>query len=222
MPLRAPQSRIMLALDTPDRQSAFRVLGECADIVDCVKLNYPLVLTEGLGIVGDLKKRWDLPVVADFKIADVPVTNNRIAGILRDVGMDGVLAHGFIGSDALLELIEILQPETSVFVVTELTHPGGLEFTRAHCEDFARLAVTLGADGIQAPGTRPDQIRLLRKTVGPETVVISCGVGAQGGTMQETIAAGADFAIVGRGIYDSPDPRAAAAAFAGNQPAAMA
>jgi orotidine-5'-phosphate decarboxylase len=222
MSLRIPQSRIMLALDTPDRKSAFRVLGECADVVDCVKLNYPLVLREGLGIVGDLKKRWDLPVVADFKIADVPVTNNRIARILRDVGVDGVLAHGFIGSDALLELIEILQPATSVFVVTELTHPGGLEFTRAHSEDFARLARTLGAAGIQAPGTRPDQIRVLRDIVGPDAVVISCGIGAQGGTVRAAVEAGADFAIIGRGIYGSPDPRAAAVAFAGDQSAPVA
>lgn len=214
MPLGTPRTRIMLALDTPDRESAFRVLDACADVVDCVKVNYPLVLQEGLGIVGDLKARWNLPIVADFKVADVPVTNNRIAHFLRDVGADGVLAHGFIGSDALLEMIEILQPETSVFVVTELTHPGGLEFTRAHSADFARLAVTLGADGIQAPGTRPSQIRVLREIVGPDAVVISCGVGAQGGTVPDVVEAGADYAIIGRGIYASPNPRAAAIAFA--------
>jgi orotidine-5'-phosphate decarboxylase len=40
--------------------------------------------------------------------------------------------------------------------------------------------------------------------------IISPGVGAQGGSSRETLKAGADYIIVGRGIYLSDDPAAAA------------
>lgn len=216
MPLNAPRTRVMLALDLPDRETAFRVMDRCAAHVDSVKINHPLIMAEGIGIIPELKRLWGLPVVADVKVADVPVTNNRIGRLLRDAGADGVLAHGFIGSDALLELVDILQDQTSVFVVTELTHPGGLEFTRQHSEDFARLAVLVGAAGIQAPGTRPEQIKVLRDIVGPDSVVISCGIGAQGGSLRDAILAGADFGIVGRAIYEAEDPGLAAQLLAGH------
>ena len=42
------------------------------------------------------------------------------------------------------------------------------------------------------------------------TEIISPGVGAQGGDPKETIKAGADFIIVGRGIYHADNPALAA------------
>jgi len=41
-------------------------------------------------------------------------------------------------------------------------------------------------------------------------LILTPGVGAQGGTAGDAINAGADYVIVGRSIYKSDDPRKAA------------
>jgi orotidine-5'-phosphate decarboxylase len=71
------------------------------------------------------------------------------------------------------------------------------------------LAKAAGARGIVAPATRPERISELRRIIG-DLEIISPGVGAQGGKASDALRAGADFVIVGRAIYDAPDPGAAA------------
>lgn len=207
--LGSPKSHIMLALDTPNREKSFEVLDQTHDLIDAVKFNYPLILKEGLSILTEVKTKYNLKVVADFKVADVPVTNNRIVKIVKEAGADAIMVHGFIGSDALLEIMDVSKGELGVIIVTELTHPGGLEYTRDHSESFSELCNFVDAYGIQAPGTRPDQIKKLREVVGKEKIIVSCGVGAQGGSFEEALKAGADYAIIGRAIYDHPNPREA-------------
>ena len=103
--------------------------------------------------------------------------------------------------------------EAEVFVVTELSHPGGQEYTAKFAEDFARLAVRARAAGIIAPATRPERVKALRAIVGSK-LILTPGVGAQGGRASEAIAAGADAVIVGRAICEAKDPAKAARAIA--------
>ncbi|MCH5586327.1 orotidine-5'-phosphate decarboxylase [Shimazuella sp. AN120528] len=211
--LNTPNSHIILAIDTPDRTSTLHVLDQCYDVVDAIKFNYPLILKEGLSLLTEVKRKYNLPIIADFKVADVPVTNNRIANLVKDAGADAIMVHGFIGSDSILELKEVAGNEMGIIIVTELTSPGGLEFTRQHATQFAELCNFLDCYGIQAPGTRPDQIKALRGIVGSEKVIVSCGIGAQGGQLADAIDAGATFGIIGRAIYEDKHPRAAAIRF---------
>jgi orotidine-5'-phosphate decarboxylase len=74
-------------------------------------------------------------------------------------------------------------------------------------ERMARLAVESGARGVVAPATRPERIRLIRSIIG-DKLIISPGVGAQGGSAGEALQAGADYLIVGRSVYESEDPLA--------------
>jgi orotidine-5'-phosphate decarboxylase len=60
-----------------------------------------------------------------------------------------------------------------------------------------------------APATRPGRISEIRKIVG-QLLILAPGVGAQGGSAADAIRAGADYVIVGRSIYASPDPAKAA------------
>ena len=80
-------------------------------------------------------------------------------------------------------------------------------------EEMARLGVECGVSGFIAPATRPDRIRAIREVVG-DRKILSPGVGAQGGKASDAIAAGATYAIVGRAIYGSEDPRVSALSFA--------
>ncbi|HOO78573.1 MAG TPA: orotidine-5'-phosphate decarboxylase [bacterium] len=196
---------IVLALDVPDRERAFSLLDEVADFIDVIKFNYPLILREGLRIVTDIKRRYRKPILADFKVADVPVTNDRIVRLAAEAGADGIMVHGFIGIDALRSARRAAGT-MKVLVVTQLTNPGGLDFTAQFTEEFAGLAKLLELDGVQAPGNRPEVVARVREIVGPELTVVCCGIGAQGGRFGAAIAAGADFEIVGRAIYDAPEP----------------
>lgn len=204
-----PNTRIIIALDCEDKAQSFSVMDECNDLIDVIKVNYPLILNEGLSIISELKEKYNKPILADFKIADAPVTNNRIAKLAKNAGADAIMVHAIVGTDAIYEIKYETDNQLGIFIVTELTHPGGLEFTRKYSSDAAKLCLTMDCCGIQAPGTRPDQVRVLRSIVGIDKTIIACGVGAQGGNFGEVIEAGADYAIIGRAIYSSNNPRAA-------------
>ncbi|MEA1927568.1 MAG: orotidine-5'-phosphate decarboxylase [Candidatus Auribacterota bacterium] len=196
---------IMLALDVNDRRAAFELLDLIIEDIDVIKLNSPLILSEGLSLISEIKDRYQKPIMADFEIADVPVTNNRIIRICREVGADGIMLHGFIGIDSLQSAIETAG-DLKIFVVTQLTNPGGLDFTAQFTEEFAGMARMLGAAGVQAPGNRPNVVKRVRTIVGDDLMIVCCGIGVQGGRFGAAIEAGGDFEIIGRAIYQAEDP----------------
>ncbi len=198
--------RLIVALDVTDGGPARSVTRAVRDRIDAVKVGWPLVLRAGLGIVRELAEL--AYVLCDFKIADIPNTSRLVVEQAVGAGASGVICHGFAGEDSVRACVEAAG-RADVFVVTELSHPGGLEYTAKLAEDFARLAVRAGAAGIIAPATRPDRVRALRSIVG-RRLLLSPGVGAQGGNASEAISAGADAVIVGRAIYEASDPAGAA------------
>src|SRR6267143_2656230 len=198
--------RLLLALDVPDVASAWSVARAVSGYVDGIKVNWPFVLSAGSRILHELA---DLGyVLCDFQIAYIPNTSRLIVEQAVRAGASGVICHAFAGEDSVRACVEAAR-SADVFVVTELSHPGGQEYTAKFAEEFARLAVRAGAAGIIAPATRPDRIRVLRGIVGAR-LILAPGVGAQGGKASDAIAAGADGVIVGRAIYDAKDPAAAA------------
>lgn len=201
-----PRSHIILALDTPDEKAAYRVMDQTYDLVDCIKLNYPLVLKEGLGLISRLKVKYNLPIFADFKVADVPVTNSRIVKLVAEAGADAIMVHGIVGPDGLENVLEA-DANISIVVQTEFTHPGGIVFTQKLANSLAELAVQTGCQAVQAPGNRPERIKEIKNIVGDKLKIVCCGVGAQGGSYKKVLEAGGDFPIIGRAIYQSNRPR---------------
>jgi len=199
-------SRLILALDLTEKQKALAVAKDVSGIVDAVKVNYPLILGCGLGIVKDLAKHND--VICDFKVADVPNTNRLIVEQVVKAGASGIICQGFVGKDSLLACVDAAKG-IDVFVVAEMSHPGSEKFISPFSEDMARLAVEIGATGIIAPGTRPERISSLRKIIGRK-LILAPGIGAQGGQASAALKAGADYIIVGRAIYQAASPRKAA------------
>ncbi len=198
--------RIIAAIDATDVERARSVAQSLAGAVDALKVNWPLVLAAGPDIIQDFSQ--STYVLCDFKIADIPNTNRLIVEQALARGASGVICHAFAGEDSVRACVDAAKG-AEVFVVTELSHPGGQEFTAKHAEEFARLAVRAGAAGIIAPATRPERVRLLRGIVG-DRLILAPGVGAQGGKPADAIHAGADAVIVGRALYEAPDPARAA------------
>jgi orotidine-5'-phosphate decarboxylase len=194
-------TRLVLALDVTERNQAIFIAEEVAEFVDAIKVNYPLALSCGMDIVKSLAKRRD--VICDFKVADIPNTNKLIVKQVFGHGASGVIVQGFVGEDSVKACVDAADGE--VFVVTEMSHPGGQTYTAPIADRLAKLAVDAGASGIIAPATRPERVKALREIVG-DLIILSPGVGAQGGSPAATIEAGADYCIVGRSIYNSPSP----------------
>jgi orotidine-5'-phosphate decarboxylase len=203
------KNRIILALDVTSRADAMRVVEAVKGYVDAIKINWPLVLATGPDIIREMSRVKD--VICDFKIADIPNTNKLIVEQAMSRGASAVICHGFTGDDSVKACVDAAKGQ--VFVVTEMSHPGGKQFTAPVADKLATLAKSAGARGIVAPATRPERIAALRKIIGG-LEIISPGVGAQGGKASDAIRAGADYIIVGRAIYDAPDPGGAAKALA--------
>ena len=203
------KNRVILALDVTSRADAMCVVEAVKGYVDAIKINWPLVLATGPDIIREMSSVKD--VICDFKIADIPNTNKLIVEQAMSRGANAVICHGFTGDDSVKACVDAAKGQ--VFVVTEMSHPGGKQFTAPLADKLAALAKSAGARGIVAPATRPERIAALRKIIGG-LEIISPGVGAQGGKASDAIRAGADYIIVGRAIYDATDPGGAAKALA--------
>lgn len=184
----------------PQRARAVEIVEETADYIDAVKVGYPLILTAGLDIIPELKESGK-PIIADFKVADVPHVSSEICRIATEAGADYVIVQGFLGRD----VVEACSKAAEIFVVCDMSHPGAQDYISPHNREITRLAKEYAA-GIVAPATRPQTIKMVREIVG-DLIIISPGVKAQGAEVGSATAAGADFEIVGRAIYNSADPR---------------
>jgi orotidine-5'-phosphate decarboxylase len=206
-------TELILALDVTDRNRALSVAAACAPFLDAIKIGYPLVLSTGLSIARDLAD-LGLPIIADFKVADIPNTNRLITGLVFDSGCRAIICHGFAGSDSVCACVDTAHDAGGAcYVVAEMSHPGGLEFfNHGVASRIAALAVACGADGIIAPATRPAHVALLRDIVGSRKIYAP-GVGAQGGDLG-AVAGIVDGVIVGRAIYGAAEPDTAAAGYA--------
>ncbi|NLK26300.1 MAG: orotidine-5'-phosphate decarboxylase [Euryarchaeota archaeon] len=203
-------TRIVLALDETDERKALQVVDEVGELVDAIKINWPLVLSAGPSIITELAQLSS--VICDFKVADIPNTVRLIAEQAFRRGASGLIVHAFTGTDSLRAAVEAAAGK-DIFVVTEMSHPGGQEHTAPLAERFAAMAAEAGASGVIAPATRPERIAKIRSVVG-DMLILSPGVGAQGGSASAAIRMGADYVIVGRSIYKSEHPRKVAQALA--------
>lgn len=194
---------LILALDVMDGKKAVEVAEKTTEWIDLIKVNYPLVLSAGIGVIKKLSKFKK--VIADFKISDIPYTSSLISRIAFENGAFAVICHGFAGSDTLKAVKDVAgEYGGEIYVVTELSSPGGEEFLQKVSNSIAVLARDIGCDGIIAPATRPERVRELREIVG-DLKIICPGVGVQGGKIED-IKGLAEYIIVGRSICMADNP----------------
>ena len=199
---------LVLALDDVEPSAAVTIARSLSHGIDAVKVGWPLVLSAGTGVIG--KVADVVPVICDFKVADIPAVDELIVRAAVGAGASGVIVHGFVGSDSVAAAVKAAQG-IDVFVVAEMSHPGAVEHIQAASEAIARAARDAGAAGIIAPATRPERVSRLREVIGPKMRILSPGVGVQGGDARRALVAGANAVIVGRSLYRAPNPQKALA-----------
>ena len=203
------KNNIILALDLTNLPEALQVADDVTDYIDTIKIGYPLVLAEGLECIHILKEEINCKVIADFKVADIPETNQKITDLTFQADADAIIVHGFTGRDSVkAALVSADNYGRDVFLVTEMSHPGAEIFMRNVSEDIARMGLDMGITNYVAPSTKLDRLKRIRGIVGDDSLIISPGVGVQGGDPASTLKY-ADALIIGRSIYTANNPKQA-------------
>ncbi len=201
------KNQIILALDVEEKNEAFSILEETTKYLDTIKIGYPLTLAEGPQIITQIKENFDVKIIADFKVADIDATNEKIVRNTLNYGADSIIVHGFTGEDSVTtckEAAEKLNKE--IFLLTEMSHPGADKFLKPVSLEIAQMGVNLGITNYVAPATKLDRLKKIRETIGNDAFIISPGVGFQGGEAKDTLKY-ANAAIIGRSIYNSESPQ---------------
>ena len=203
------KNNIILAMDLMDLKEAERVCESINEYIDTIKIGYPLTLAEGLSTIGFFKDNFDYKVICDYKVADIPATNEKIANQTFDAGADAIICHGFVGSDSVDACKTSAEDHRGeVFLLTEMSHPGAIKFLQPNADEIARMGVEMGITNYVAPSTRPERLSEIRDIVGKDAFMISPGVGTQGGDPRETLKY-SNALIIGRSIYNAEDPEKA-------------
>jgi len=199
---------IVLALDVYEGERAIKIAKSVKDYISMIKVNWPLILGSGVDIIRRLKEETGVEIIADLKLADIPNTNRLIARKVFGAGADYVIVHTFVGRDSVMAVKELGE----IIMVVEMSHPGALEFINPLTDRFIEVANEIEPFGVIAPGTRPERIGYIRDRLKEGIKILAPGIGAQGGKAKDAVKAGADYIIVGRAIYNAPNPREAAKA----------
>jgi len=204
-------SRLILALDLLGPKDycssrAVYLLSILRDYVIGVKIGHPLTLSIGIKGVLDIIKQYSSEYffIADFKLADVPHIMKATVKVLVDMGFNAVITHLFpMSIDELVPFSHGLN--ASIIGVLMMSHKGAVLFEK-NLNVLLDYARGVGVDGVVVGATKPMYIKLARERLNRDQLIFAPGVIRQGATAGEALKFGADFEIVGRAIYEAPDP----------------
>jgi orotidine 5'-phosphate decarboxylase subfamily 1/orotate phosphoribosyltransferase len=193
------------------KQKALSLIEKIQDHIAALKINYPLTLATDLRFFQKIRQKTEVPIIADFKVADIGNTAKLIAEQAFTAGADAIIVHAFVGTDPLETILKVAEKHNKgVIAVTNMSHPSSEQFITPNTRALTDMCVDLGVSGIIAPATRPAEVQKMRDWVGDRILLLTPGIGAQGGQPGDAIEAGADFEIVGRAIYNATKPNEAA------------
>ncbi|WP_455370270.1 orotidine-5'-phosphate decarboxylase [Petrachloros mirabilis] len=224
MPKINARDRLILALDVPSADEAEKLLAKVQDQIAFVKVGLELYTAAGPEIVQRLLNRGKR-VFLDLKFLDIEETVRRATERVAAMGVDFLTIHanrkaltaavkGRGASPLKLLAVTVL----TNFDSNDLRDMGIQRSVQELVMARALLAAEVGCDGVVASGEEPG---VLRPKIGPRFVIVTPGVRpagkdvddhARATTPTQTIAAGADYLVVGRPIRSATDPAAAAAA----------
>jgi orotidine-5'-phosphate decarboxylase len=193
---------IVASLDVVDRDILLSLAELIESKVFAIKINWPTILALGKSIIRELGKISN--VICDLKIADIPNTNRLIMEQIKSEKPFAVITHLFTGYDSLESLIHYAG-EIKIIGVSSMSNNGAREYLNRNASEMVELARKGKCYGIVTPGNDYTILQTISKQKG-DMKIFSPGVGAQGGEFKQAIKSGADYVIIGRAIYESPDP----------------
>jgi orotidine-5'-phosphate decarboxylase len=236
-----PEEALIVAADLPGRPEIERLAEQVAGVAGYLKLNSGF-LAHGPELVAAIRA-LGLEVFLDLKFHDIPNTAANYAREAVRMGVAMFTLHASGGPGMMNGCVEAAREEAArlgaeppkVLAVTALTSmsDGDLAATGVsggrdeQVARLARLAKDSGADGVVCS---VGEAAAVRSACGEGLLVVTPGVRpagsgaddhARSATPAEAVRAGADHVVVGRPIYGSDDPAAAARAIAAELSAAL-
>ena len=237
------KEKLIVALDVPTVTDARRLTGELAGSVGAFKIGSQLFTAAGPDFVRELVNEGHR-VFLDLKFHDIPNTVGAAAVEATRLGVFMFNVHAAGGREMMMrtrdEVMSAAAKENLkqplIIAVTVLTSTDdetlqsiGVQLSAD--EQVRRLAMLTAAAGLQGVVASPREVEAIRAAVSnPEFVVVTPGIRPASATQDDqkriataasTIAAGADYLVVGRPITNASDPRLAAQAIVNEMESAI-
>ncbi len=149
------------------------------------------------------KRRADLTIILDAKRGDIGSTNKGYVQFAFDyLGADAITLHPFLGRESLAPFWE--RKDKLFLILCKTSNPGAGEFQDLELASGRKLYEEIalhvaknwneyGNCGLVVGATYPKDLKRVRDLVGKDIVILSPGVGAQGGKLKEVLEAGKYF-----------------------------
>lgn len=208
---------IVLAVDTPDLETAVKWVRATQDHVSVFKLGLEFFLTFGHDGVKAIQAETDSDIFLDLKLHDIPHTVKGAAGAISHLRPKFLTVHASGGGSMVQAAVDAV-PETFITGVTILTSMSesdvqAVGFGSSALESAVGLAKVAVAAGARAIVCSPLEIVAVRAAIGEDPLIITPGVRPLemvGGddqqrtmTPEDAIAAGANLVVIGRPITQS-------------------
>jgi orotidine-5'-phosphate decarboxylase len=226
-------TKIVLAMNV-DRAGAVELRNRIGNRVDVYKIGMDMFTSSGPDVVRDFVGAG-CRVFLDLKYSDIPTVVGKAVEAASGLGVSMLTVHTMGGpkmlTEAALAADRAKGTKPLVLGVTVLTSLdeaalericGQRQAVSDRVRSLALLAKESGCGGVVAS---PQEIGVVKDACGRDFIVVTPGIrlgtGGQGSgfgddqartlTPAEAASAGADFIVVGRPIYEAPDPIAAIA-----------
>jgi orotidine-5'-phosphate decarboxylase len=215
-------SRVIVALDYADAQSAMDLVDRLQPSACKVKVGKELFTAAGPGLVATIVQRG-FDVFLDLKFHDIPNTVAQACRAAARLGVWMINVHALGGRAMMAAAREAIEAGPrkprliAVTVLTSMTEPDlrevGIEATPlAQAMKLARLAADCGLDGVVCSAHEAAAIRdrlggeFLRVTPGIRLPEDNAGDQKRVMTPQTAIESGASYLVIGRSVTGAADP----------------
>ena len=216
--------RLIVSLDVPDALAGLALAEKLGDAVSFYKIGLGMLTGGGLGLANELKQEHGKRIFLDMKLFDISATVENAVRALAQFDLDFLTVHGdpnvvraakegASGKDLKILAVTILTSLDRADLDANLIKPGAMQDL---VTERAKRALATGADGVIASPQEAAVIRALPEAKG--RLIVTPGVrptGSDAGdqkriaTPAKAITNGADHIVVGRPIWQAPDPRQA-------------
>lgn len=221
------KNQVIVALDHHEIDQALALVDELGDRARYFKIGYRLFFKYGPRILDEIQKR-EGKIFLDLKLYDIPsVVGEACANIAAHEAIFLTTVHASGGSEMIAEALKGVkrgrrEDPPRVVAVTALTSFSSRDLpelgVNANVSEWAaRLAdaaLSAGADGLVSSAR---EVAHFRKTYGSEPFLVTPGIRLKNikiagddqertVTPREALRFGASMLVVGRPIYQAPDP----------------
>ncbi|WP_299500902.1 orotidine-5'-phosphate decarboxylase [uncultured Roseobacter sp.] len=219
--------RLIVALDVPNALAGAELATQLGDAVNFYKIGLGMLTGGGLALANELKQEQGKRIFLDMKLFDIGATIEAAVRGLAQFDLDFLTVHGDPhvvaaakegagASDMKILAVTILTSlDRADLDVCQIRAGDVSELVRAR----AARAFEAGADGVIASPQEAAMIRALPQA--QDRLIVTPGVRPAGAdlgdqkrvaTPANAVADGADHIVVGRPVWKSSNPRAAAEA----------